>query len=283
MKYWLGLLVLVAPIALLSACEQQPAGEPVVRTELGENGADESSPEIVEAPAADTSEEPQSASACGPVSFEGNALTHCIADPARHTIRTVTGPDGGQPFGSLSAFAKTVEAKEVAFAMNGGAFGDDLRALGYYVEDGARLSELDRGDGKSNFYMKPNGVFFGSSGEWRVLATENFFSNVRDRPQFGTQSGPMLVIDGEMHPDFSDDGASRAIRHGVGIDTEGRAHFVISDEPISFGKIARYFRDDLETRNALLLISNNSALWDPVTGRLDEGRSGPIIVVENRE
>ncbi|WP_291136395.1 phosphodiester glycosidase family protein [Erythrobacter sp.] len=263
----------------LAACEQQPAGEAVVRTDLG-GGASGETAEVVEP---ETREEPQVASACTALTFEETAFTHCIADPRAHTIRTALAPQGGQPYGSLAAFAEQVEAGRIAFVVNGGAFGDDRRAIGYYVEDGERLSELDRGDGEGNFYMKPNGVFFGGPGGWRVLSTEAFFSTVRDRPQFGTQSGPMLVVGGEMHPEFQDDGASRAVRNAVGVDSQGRAHFVIADDEVSFGKIARLYRDELGISDALLLASTTSALWDPATGRLDNGRAGPIIVVENSE
>ena len=75
------------------------------------------------------------------------------------------------------------------------------------------------------------------------LPGPDFLANVTERPQFGTQSGPMLVIDGKLHPEFSQDGDSRLIRNGVGVDDRGRAHFVISNGPISFGKLARFYRD----------------------------------------
>jgi uncharacterized protein YigE (DUF2233 family) len=266
-------------IAMLAACEQQPAGEPVVRTELGEDDSGTSASPIPEAPETVPSEEPQRVSACKAATFEETRLTHCIANPETHAIRTALAPEDGQPYGSLAALADTIDAQGVAFAVTGGAFGDDLRALGYYVEEGERLSELERGEGDGNFYMKPNGVFFGGAGNWRVLSTERFFATVRDRPQFGTQSGPMLVIGGALHPEFDDDGPSRTVRGGVGIDAEGRAHFVISDEPVSFGRFARFYRDVVEADEALLLASGNAALWDPATGRLDEGRAGPILVV----
>lgn len=276
-------LLTLAVIAMLAACEQQPAGEPVVRTELGEKGAATSPSRSPEGPETVPSEKQRRVSACQAATFEDTRLTHCIADPETHTIRTVLAPDAGPPYGSLAALAENVETQRVAFAVTGGAFGDDLRAIGYYVEEGERLSELDRGEGEGNFYMKPNGVFFGGAGDWRVLSTERFFATVRDRPQFGTQSGPMLVTKGSLHPAFDDDGPSRTVRGGVGIDGEGRAHFVISDEPVSFGSFARFYRDVVGTDEALLLASGNAALWDPVTGRLDEGRAGPILVVETGE
>jgi uncharacterized protein YigE (DUF2233 family) len=206
-------------------------------------------------------------------------LTHCIADPAKHRIAMANAPKGGQPYGSLSAFAASVDPETVVFAMNGGMYGDDLKAIGYYVENGERLSDLNRADGKGNFHLKPNGVFFGSGAKWQVMGSNTFFNTVGDRPQFGTQSGPLLLIDGKLHPEIQDNGPSRAIRNGVGVDSAGKAHFVISDQPLSFGQLARYFRDELKVSMALYLDGSISSLWDPATKRMDKGRVGPIIVV----
>jgi uncharacterized protein YigE (DUF2233 family) len=130
--------------------------------------------------------------------------------------------------------------------------------------------------------MKPNGVFFGTGGTWRVLGSNTFFETIGERPEFGTQSGPLLLVDGKLHPEIQDNGPSRAIRNGVGVDAKGRAHFVISQAPISFGQLARYFRDDVKVAQALYLDGAVSSLWDPATGRQDKGRVGPIIVVTKR-
>lgn len=226
-----------------------------------------------------------SGGACQSDNFEGTALTHCIADPARHSIGMALGPKGGEPWRSLTTLADTraSSSRRVAFAMNGGMFGEDGRPIGYYVESGNRGHALNRAKGGGNFHLMPNGVFFGIGARWQVLPTEIFAKKVKQRPDFGTQSGPMLVIDGKLHPKFSEDGESRFIRNAVGVDRQGRAHFVISDEPLSFGKLARYFRDELKTPNALFLDGNVSALWDPAVGRIDVGAPlGPLIVVEKR-
>jgi uncharacterized protein YigE (DUF2233 family) len=167
--------------------------------------------------------------------------------------------------------------------MNGGMYGDDLKAIGYYVQNGERLKELNRAEGEGNFYMKPNGVFFGSDAKWQVLGSNTFFNTIGDRPQFGTQSGPLLLVDGKLHPEVQDDGPSKAIRNAVGVDASGKAHFVISDAPVSFGQLARYYRDVLKVKNALYLDGAISSLWDPAKGRMDKGRVGPIIVVTRRE
>jgi len=263
----------------LAACSEVPAGEPLVRTNL-----DGSDSETAAAPT--PTPKPSVAagpSACRKVVFEDVPLTHCTADPAQHRITMANLGAGKQPFGSLSAFAASVDPRAIAFAINGGMYGDDLKPVGYYVQNGERLAELDRGDGTGNFYMKPNGVFFGNGGGgWRVLGSNTFFNTVGDRPQFGTQSGPLLLVDGKLHPEIQDNGPSKAIRNGVGVDASGKAHFVISDGPVSFGQLARYFRDEVKVANALYLDGAVSSLWDPATGRQDKGRVGPIIVVSKR-
>lgn len=221
---------------------------------------------------------------CASATFEGTPLTHCIADPAFNTIRTVLGPKG-KPYRSLSELAVSLGEKSgnVAFAMNGGMFDEAGLPVGYYVENSERGHGLNRSDGWGNFHLQPNGVFFGSGRRWQVRATSDFAAHVIKRPQFGTQSGPMLVIDGKLHPRIDADGPSQKLRNAVGIDSEGRAHFVISEAPISFGKLARYFRDVLHTPNALFLDGSVSSLWDPHTHRVDGGPPlGPLIVVEKR-
>lgn len=222
---------------------------------------------------------------CQKAVFEGAPLTVCVADPELDTIRVALGPETGAPWRSLSAFAanRAPDAPQVVFAMNGGMFDDEGKPIGYYAEGGVRKQALSRTEGPGNFHMQPNGVFFGSGSKWMVLSSEEFFSSVTQRPDFGTQSGPMLVIDGDLHPQIDEDGKSLRIRNAVGVDSGGRAIFTISDQPISFGKLARYYRDVLDVKNALFLDGTVSSLWDPASSRMDSGFPiGPLIVVEKR-
>lgn len=263
---------------LVAACSPEQEGKPVMRTEIGSG--------VAEASASPEPEAPARASACRSVTFEQAKFTHCIADPAKHRIVMDLGPDDGAPYRGFANLAggRPADAAPVAFAVNGGMYEEDGKPVGYYVEGGERLKELNRNPGPGNFHMQPNGVFYGSGGKWAVRTSEDFYSNVGDRPQFGTQSGPMLVVSGKLHPEITEDGPSKATRNGVGVDAQGRAHFVISEEPVSFGKLARYFRDELKTPNALFLDGNVSALWDPAKDRMDSGAPlGPMIVVEDKE
>ncbi|VVT16580.1 phosphodiester glycosidase family protein [Erythrobacter sp. EC-HK427] len=228
------------------------------------------------------------ASICEPVVFEETPFTHCTADPARHTVGTDLSPeDSDAPYRSLRVFSYDVlaqDAASVVFAMNGGMFDAEGQPIGYYVEDGLRLTVLNQNEGPGNFHLLPNGVFFGEAdGGWRVLSAERFADEVENRPFFATQSGPMLVVDGALHPDIAPDGTSYKIRNAVGVDASGRAHFVISEAPVSFGRLARYYRDVLRVDNALFLDGSVSQIWDPANDRLDTGPEiGPLIVVRNR-
>lgn len=278
-------LALIATL-VLAGCNQEPEGQPVLRTEIGSGVAEEVPKPTIAINETPDEAVPEIASACREVTFENVSLTHCVADPAKHRISTILSGADGKPYRSLASLAagRKPDAAPVAFAVNGGMFNGEGKPIGYYVEGKDRQKELSRTDGPGNFHLKPNGVFFGSNGKWQIRSSDDFYRNVGDRPVFGTQSGPMLVIKGKLHPEISENGPSKAIRNGVGVDNDGKAHFVISNAPLSFGILARFYRDELKVPNALFLDGNVSALWDPAKDRLDTGAPlGPLIVVEDRQ
>jgi len=96
-----------------------------------------------------------------------------------------------------------------------------------------------------------------------------------------TQSGPMLVIDGALHPRFLPDGTSRFLRNGVGTTADGdRAVFVISNDAVSFHEFASFFRDHLQLPDALYFDGKVSRLHAPALGRSDFGaQMGPMVGV----
>ena len=263
----------------LAACQPEKAGEPIARVQVSGSPTAGASP--IPSPTATIVSQVESA--CRSVIFENTPLTDCIAIPEHHRITTALAGDDGTNFRSLSAFAKSRDRLTIAFAVNAGMFDDAGNPIGYFVQSSDRKHELNTADGPGNFHMKPNGVFYGTGDHWAIRTADDFKANVTDRPDFGTQSGPMLVVNGKLHPEITQDGPSRAIRNAVGIDGEGRAHFVISSAPISFGKLARFYRDELKVKNALYLDGSVSQLWNPATERLDGGEAiGPILVVERK-
>lgn len=221
---------------------------------------------------------------CNPIVFQGKRFTECIAIPGQHNIATRITGKRGVIYRGFTNLAQEYDPATIAFAFNGGMYDTGSEPIGYYVEDGMRLHPLNTRDAGGNFYLKPNGVFFGyAGGGWRVLASEDFAAQVRQRPQFGTQSGPMLLLGGKLHPQISENGTLLKLRNGVGIDPQGSAHFVISDEPVSFGALALLMRDHVKASEAIFLDGTVSSLWHPASGRMDSTYPlGPLIVVTRR-
>lgn len=228
-----------------------------------------------------TDGKPPARSDCNPVTFEDRRFTECIATPGKHRITTRITGSNGSIYRGFASLARDLQEDTVAFAMNGGMYDTLSRPIGYYVEGGEKLYGLNPHDGAGNFFLKPNGIFFGdAAGNWQVLSSEDFAQNITRRPEFGTQSGPMLLIGGKFHPEISESGTSLKLRNAVGVDPDGRAHFVISEEDVSFGTLARLMRDRVKASEALFLDGTVSALWDPSRGRMDARYPlGPMIVV----
>ncbi|MER9444265.1 phosphodiester glycosidase family protein [Mesorhizobium sp. M0340] len=101
---------------------------------------------------------------------------------------------------------------------------------------------------------------------------------------FATQSGPMLVIDGRLHPRFEQNGTSRYIRNGVGVRDENTVVLAISRSEVSLGSFARLFRDALDCPSALFFDGAVSALSNGE--RMIVGGNypaGPIIAVTGKK
>ncbi len=219
---------------------------------------------------------------CAPKSFEGAPYTVCAFDPRHDDLRLFWKGRDDRPFGSLDALAESLrnDGKRLVFAMNAGMFREDQSPMGLYVESARILRDADTRDGgASNFRLKPNGVFWIGDGVAGVTETGRYLANP-PKARFATQSGPMLVIDGRIHPKIRPDGTSAKIRNGVGIDERGGAVFAISEEPVTFDAFARLFRDALGCRNALFLDGSLSSLYAPELQRDDElAPIGPIVGV----
>lgn len=219
---------------------------------------------------------------CAAHEFEGIRYTACEVDPRVDELRLFLDDASGARYGQFAAInaALAESGQQLAFAMNAGMYHEDRAPVGHYVEDGAEVMRVIPNAGPGNFGLLPNGVFCIRDGRADVIETLTYES---DRPacRYATQSGPMLVIDGKLHPRFLKKGTSRYIRNGVGTTDDGtRAVFVISDQPVTFHEFGRIFRDDLKLPQALFLDGNVSRLHAPQLNRSDFGRwLGPIVGV----
>jgi uncharacterized protein YigE (DUF2233 family) len=219
---------------------------------------------------------------CAHKVFEASSFTVCAFDSRRQDMRMLWTDAKGKPLRSFGRLADALgqDSSRIRFAMNAGMYEQDGSPVGLYVENRVERHPLNTRDADGNFYLKPNGVFsLGGADTVRIDAGDTFLVQ-SDRPLFATQSGPMLVIGGKLHPRITDDGPSKNIRNGVGLRDAHTALFVISDEPVSFGRLARFFRDGLGCQDALYLDGKVSSLWVPAQGRRVGGSDiGPMVVI----
>lgn len=204
------------------------------------------------------------------------------AYPRSADIRTFLADPEGEPFGTFTSLSQALAARgeKLAFAMNAGMYHPDYSPVGLYVERGVQQKSANQRAGSGNFAMKPNGVFYVlRNGEAGVMETGRFVSR-RVPAAYATQSGPMLVIDGKLHPRIREDGTSRKVRNGVGACADGSTRFAISNEPVTFFEFATLFSTTLRCDNALYLDGTVSAVYAPSVGRHDRWRPmGPIVGV----
>ena len=223
---------------------------------------------------------------CEDIKFEDNKYAVCAYGQKGADIRVFLRDGGGSYYGSFSSLRRDLEKKgeTLAFAMNAGMYHADYRPVGLYIENGVEVTKVSTARGPGNFHLQPNGVFYVGRAGAGVMETRQY---LRQRPQasFATQSGPMLVINGAIHPKFSVDSESQKVRNGVGICAGGQIVFAISDGGVTFHEFARLFRDRYKCANALFLDGSISALYAPQLKRADGWRPmGPIVgVVEKRK
>ena len=207
----------------------------------------------------------------------------CQFDPRREDIRLYWKGADGKPYGGLAALAGALKAqgRALRFAMNGGIFEENLTPLGLYIEDGHTLRKLNLRAGASNFYLKPNGVFYVGAGVAGIVETGRF-AIAPPPAHYATQSGPMMLVEGRINGNIEPTGTSVKIRNGVGVRADGQVIFAISDSAVTFHDFALLFRDHLDCPDALYLDGSVSQLYAQNLNRADAlAPLGPIIGVSS--
>ncbi|MCR6477638.1 phosphodiester glycosidase family protein [Variovorax sp. ZS18.2.2] len=182
-------------------------------------------------------------------------------------------------FDRLDAWLKA-HGRQLVFAVNAGMYHADFSPVGLFVRDGREEAPLNLASGAGNFFLKPNGVFLVTDDGPRVIESSEYPAFARRGVvQLATQSGPLLLRHGVLHPALIPNSDSRKIRNGV-CATGHTAIFVMSETPVNFYDFALYFRDVLRCRDALYLDGTVSALYSKALGRNDFVRElGPILGV----
>ena len=231
------------------------------------------------APAADPSPTLQS------IAFRGQSFLVRTVDPKKEDMRLFWKDDDGNLLHDFAGLDKYVVSKgeRLVFAANAGMFEPDSKPVGLLVQDGNETAPLNLNDGTGNFYMKPNGVFLiNEKHEARVVESSDY-PTLLTPVTWATQSGPLLVYGGDIHPDFIEDSKNLQIRSGVGVREDGMIELAISRKPVNFYDFAALFLTRLKCPNALYLDGSISSFHVPGVKDVIPRRFGPMIGVVEQE
>lgn len=215
------------------------------------------------------------------VEFAGKQFTLCRVNLRKERLQLFLKDDAGQPFKRFDRLAPWLAShgQKLVFAMNAGMYHGDFSPVGLFVSGYRQVAPLNLSNGDGNFFLKPNGVFVLTEKGAKVLEASEY-PRLRERILLATQSGPLLVRNGKLHPAFNASSESRLFRNGVGVPSPDLAFFVISEEAVSFYEFATLFRDKLQCPDALFFDGTISSLYAPALKRSEFRMDlGPIIGV----
>jgi uncharacterized protein YigE (DUF2233 family) len=201
--------------------------------------------------------------------FRGVPFTVANVDLERAKLELFWKDPAGNPFVNFSKLDSWLETqgRTLVVATNSGIFAEDRTPLGLHVSEGEELRSLNAHPGsKSNFALKPNGVFYLDSDGAHIRTTEEYAA-ASPKPTLAVQSGPLLVVDDALHPKFNLESTSVHFRNGIGVVSPKRVVIVISDLPVNFHTFATFFKERLHCENALYLDGSLSGLYAPAIGR----------------
>jgi uncharacterized protein YigE (DUF2233 family) len=216
---------------------------------------------------------------------KGNVFDVFLVDLNKTPVKIYYQDDDGRHFSNFIRLKEYLEEKgeTLVFATNGGMYTAQNTPVGLLIVDSKEVSPIDLKDGNpdTNFYLKPNGVFALTDKGAVVMESSKFQAWAeKSNVTFATQSGPMLVIDGNIHPKFRQNSSNLNIRSGVGIISSNQVIFAISEKEVNFYDFAILFSQQFKCKNALFLDGVVSRMYLPALERYDlEGDFGSIIAV----
>lgn len=221
----------------------------------------------------------------------------CSLDPAQpfevvrvdlqqHALRLYWKQPDGTPFLTIDRVRDFVDAQgdSLVAATNAGIYEPGYIPTGLYIEDGVERTPLNLDDGRGNFFLKPNGVFYITDTGAHIVEASRYPA-VTETVHLATQSGPLLVEDGVIHPAFTPGSENCRVRSGVGVTEDGIVYLALSSGGVSFHDFATFFRDTLGAPNALYLDGGISDLYAPALGRTPASRqkyAGILTVIAQR-
>jgi uncharacterized protein YigE (DUF2233 family) len=205
------------------------------------------------------------------ISFKNQTFDACIVDLEKVDIHFNHADSAGNKFKSISKVLEHYKKlnKDVIFITNGGIFKPDLKPEGLYVEEGYEWYHLNEKNGTGNFYLKPNGFFYVTKWGMPNIRKSADYWKIIQHIRFATQSGPLLVINGEINKQFTEHSANKTIRSGVGITSNKKIVFIISNEEVSFYDFACVFKEQFGCSDAIYLDGLISKMYLPEIKRFD--------------
>ncbi|MGY2892664.1 phosphodiester glycosidase family protein [Deinococcus sp. UYEF24] len=206
------------------------------------------------------------------LTYQGNAFSVVTAVPGKDELKLYWQNAQGKPYGLIGALKDdlSAQAKVLVFATNSGIYSPTLRPVGLHVQGGRELVKLSRATSGGNFALLPNGVFW-IQGDRAGVTESRAYAKLNLNPDSASQSGPLLVQGGRLHPSFNEGSSSLKLRSGVGVCKGGPGQgnvvkFAISEGGVNFSTFARFFRDVLGCPDALYLDGSISTLYTPARG-----------------
>lgn len=205
-----------------------------------------------------------------------------VVDLQKQDLQLYWKDDKGSILGSIGRLRQYLNGKQrtLVFAMNGGMYKEDQAPLGLFIQQGRLITKLNISSGYGNFYLKPNGVFYITTDKKAVVCRTQDFKYDK-KISFATQSGPMLVINGAIHPEFKDGSANVNIRNGVGVLPGNKLLFAMTKMPMNFYDFADFFKQQ-GCLNALYLDGFVSRTYLPEQQWTQTDGSFGVIIGEVR-
>ncbi len=160
-----------------------------------------------------------------------------------------------------SSFMNMINKDSSIFAINAGISDSACKPLGYYVKNSIQIKPVNQIDGKGNFYLKPNGALLLMDSDAVICESSKIanFKNVK----YGIQSGPLLLNNGSINPQFNSSSTNKNIRCGVGTFTKNNESYIvfcISNLPVTFYDFTLLFDQKFKCNNALCLESSGCVM-----------------------
>ncbi|MEM6263130.1 MAG: phosphodiester glycosidase family protein [Bacteroidota bacterium] len=218
--------------------------------------------------------------------FQGKTYAYCTLNPKKADVRIATRKSAATPydFAYLKDRAQ-LRGETLVMAMNGGMYMRDKQPQGLLIQDGKLVMPLNQGTGKGNFYLNPNGVFGVMNSGEPFLMTRDAFAQAGLAPNLvkaATQSGPMMLVNGQINPIFTPNSSNLHFRNAVGLKPNGKVIFAISEQKVNFYEFSEFLAQ-LGCVQALYLDGYVSRMYLPATNRVADletsGHLGPILYV----